>query len=331
MIQIRLNLRDLARIRFGYSPLFECVAGARALSSPSRHAIHLPWARAVGVMRDAAPLGETLAKLVRTPTGYFPDFLAPPPAIGLPSFESEIKGLVTTPATVVRRELLAAFQRPSAIPSPFESLYTSPAEGLQLLAGMLTDYWRRAIEPVWPRVRAILEAEMLYRARALAIDGPEQLFHGLHPAVTYRSGCVDVEVDVRRALVPRGRGLLLMPSVFTWPDVFVTKELRWRPTLTYPARGVADLWFHHRQVSAVSAAVLMLGRQRALMMRRLRTPVTTTELAQQLRLTKSAVSQQLSLLLRANIVSRTRVARHVFYTLNERGRALDGVFAGRPH
>jgi hypothetical protein len=36
---------------------------------------------------------------------------------------------------------------------------------------LLRRYWELAIAPAWPRMRLVLEADMTYRARQLAIGG----------------------------------------------------------------------------------------------------------------------------------------------------------------
>ena len=67
--------------------------------------------------------------------------------------------------------------------------------------------------PVWPRVRAFLEADVAHRARRLAEGGQAALFADLHPAVRWGDGSLEVQVSRHEAVKDlAGRGLLLMPS-----------------------------------------------------------------------------------------------------------------------
>ena len=54
------------------------------------------------------------------------------------------------------------------------------------LADALHAYWDAALADDWPRLRAVLEGEMLGRARALALSGPAAVLDELHPRVRWR-------------------------------------------------------------------------------------------------------------------------------------------------
>ncbi|GAA4224850.1 hypothetical protein FHR32_006834 [Streptosporangium album] len=49
-----------------------------------------------------------------------------------------------------------------------ERLHDDPEEGLERLAEEIRNYWEAAIAPYWPRIRTLLEGDVLYRARLLA-------------------------------------------------------------------------------------------------------------------------------------------------------------------
>jgi DNA-binding MarR family transcriptional regulator len=135
---------------------------------------------------------------------------------------------------------------------------------------------------------------------------------------------VHIHAHDRYDRAARGAGMLFVPSVFAWPDVYVAARPPWRPTLAYPARGAADLWSSREAPRNASLAALV-GARRASVLTRLDTPHTTLELAHALGLSPGAASTQVTTLWRAGIADRTRVGRRVFYVLNGRGQAFKGA------
>lgn len=115
---------------------------------------------------------------------------------------------------------------------------------MRRLADATERAWEVLLAPDWSRIRAVLEADVAYRARRLAGAGLEGLFSDLHPHVRWNDPELTVSTPARLDLSrsPDGQGILLMPSVFAWPDVVSGFAPPWQPTLIYPARGVGDLW-----------------------------------------------------------------------------------------
>ena len=123
-----------------------------------------------------------------------------------------------------------------------------------------------------------------------------------------------------------GRGLLFVPSAFTWPRPAVSVEPPWQPFLVYPARGIAALWEPGRAAPPAALAAL-LGARRATILRALHAPRSTTELARALELSPGSVSQHLSVLRDAGLVHGHRVGRAVLYVRSPTGEGIvhDGV------
>ena len=130
---------------------------------------------------------------------------------------------------------------------------------------------------------------------------------------------------MRAEVRPSGRGVLLVPSIFAWPDLLAVFEPPWQPTLLYPPRGTARLWIPSPEepVDALSEA---LGRGRASVLKGLMVPQTTTEIARQAGASPGTVSEHLSRLRKAGLVEPHRQGRSVFYRLSYEGEALLRLF-----
>lgn len=118
-----------------------------------------------------------------------------------------------------------------------------------------------------------------------------------------------------------GRGLLLMPSAYTWPLVIAICDKPWQPTVVYPARGIEALWQQSLPPPAVALAQL-LGHTRARLLNRLDTPTSTTALAAQTELSPSGVSGHLVTLRNAGLVTAYRHGHEMRYARTPLGSAL---------
>jgi hypothetical protein len=170
-------------------------------------------------------------------------------------------------------------------------------------------------------MRLILEADMTYRARRLAVGGARLLFADMHPNLRWHEGVLYIAKMIGRHHVPAsGLGLLLTPSVFAHkpaPPVHPDEP----PSLVYPSRAVATLWTPPPAPDATALAEL-LGAPRARLLHLLGEPLPTIELARRLRVTSSAVSQHLRVLHATGLVTRARHGRQVLYRRSPLGDQL---------
>jgi hypothetical protein len=326
MVTLRLGPEDVANVRFAISPLMELHNSVRALEHPEAQALHLPWASAT--RRRVADLDMALLHALHPSKAYTPDFIGPPPRSPLGELEDELEEMLATPSAQVRHELRRAYDG-RELPAVLEPLLADPARALRALADLVREYWERALAPHWPRVRALLEGDVLYRARRLADGGAALLLADLHPEVSFAEDTlrIDMPYDVTADL--GGRGLLLVPSAFTWPRPAVSVEPPWQPFLVYPARGVGGLWAPGRAAPPRALAAL-LGARRATVLSALGAPRSTTELARALNLSPGSVSQHLSVLREAGLVDGHRVGRSVLYVRSEKGESLAGEIPHAP-
>lgn len=331
MITIPLTTEDLTKVRLSPSPLWETVCSFGVLLHPDRHAIHAPWAsRARPMLRDLdlSPLVAVMGV-----GGRCPDYLSPPPDASLATFRDELERLRATPPEVVQREVGMLVQEQSELLSrlPHEKermlgVQEDPEGSLKKLVDALDRYHELAISPYWFRIKEHLEGDVLRRGQALALGGAEMLLSGLDPRVGYRERVLELNGPHEAVVETAGRGITLVPCVFSWPRVFVLADPHFRPTLAYAPRGVANLWTSSRPAHDGTALGAALGEGRASVLRALLAPRTTTELARQRSLSPAAVSAHLSRLKTAGLVEPHRSGRRVYYRLSEAGESLLGIF-----
>jgi DNA-binding transcriptional ArsR family regulator len=322
MIEIVFDTEALTRVRFAISPTIELVASLAVLEDPSRGALHLPWVERA--RPKAAELDLSSIRALASSGNYNPDFIHPLPTSPLTRFEEQLATMVATPPEQIRAEIRVAYER-SAIPPVLRPFLTQPRAAVRELAELMRGYWDSTIAADWERIHALLEHDVLYRARQIADGGTRALFADLDESVRWDDGvlridktCDGVEKFYGSSLKLDDRGLLLIPSVFAWPKVMLVTAPPWQPTLIYPARGIGMLWDSQRD-AAPDALRRLLGRNRAAVLAALDCPRSTTELAGLLGVTSGGVSQQLTVLADAGLVNRRRVRRHVLYL-----RTLDG-------
>ncbi|GLY77895.1 ArsR family transcriptional regulator [Actinoallomurus iriomotensis] len=316
MIELDLDVEDLVGMRFAVSPLMETVMSLRTPLLPTYFVLQMPWWRRVE--KDVAHLDmRPLASLVGV-RRWVPDFLTPRPEVPVPDFEDELEIVRRTPPEKVAADIRRAH---AGRPVPSILRLDEPARLRDRLADLLREYWETALAPYWTRMRGVLEADMLYRARQFTRGGARLLFADLHPAVRWEAGvlrldvpAIDYRVDVT------GRGLCLMPCLFvrsTAPPISADEP----PSLAYPARGIATLWETERPTGG-EAIVALIGRRKATLLGCLDRPASTLDLAERLGVTPGAVSQHLSVLHGAGLVTRARVGRVVLYARSELGSRL---------
>jgi DNA-binding transcriptional ArsR family regulator len=316
------NVQDepAAQIRFAFSPIWELgMSLMKPMRDPSKHALHLPWVREARTAIE----GRDLALLFSLFAGrdYIPDFLTPSPQTPFPELDEELERMLQTPPDVVRAHLATLRSSAGTLGELAEELDGDPSGLMPRLAEQMREFWKLTIEPHWPTIRAVGEHDVMYRARQLALGGPELLFEDLHPKVSWRDGAIHIEKQCSFVLDPQGRSVVLVPAVFAWPGTAVLEDRSLSPSLAYSPRGIATLW-EPEPPRARGAMDDLIGGTRADILRALDAPMTTTELARRLHLTPAAVSQQLGVLRRSGVVEADRVGRGVYSRLTPLGRSL---------
>ena len=217
--------------------------------------------------------------------------------------------MAATPPEQALAEVERSYRRKPPLPAVLEPFVADPAAGLAEVVALLRAYWERALAPHWPRLRALLEGDVLHRARQMADGGAERLFADVDPTVSWADGVLSidkgsVEQDVDLAIAACSSS----PAPSPGPTSCSSTDPRWQPTLVYPARGVGTLWETDRP-AAPEALGALLGKVRAAVLMALDHPRSTTDLARALGVSAGGVSQHLGILREAGLVHGHRVGR----------------------
>jgi hypothetical protein len=236
VIRYRFGQDDLLRTRFAIAPLMELVGAVYALRDPDRFFLHRPWAQwakprtellDLALLDLAAPFG----------TPFWPVFISPPPCVPQARIEDELERVRATPPEQVVAEITRTY--PGGVPHAGQRFVDDPAGTLVELVEQMRTFWDAALAPWWTRISALLESEIASRARRLVAVGAQAAFTGLHQTITWDDGTLYVHptkkepADVDLA----GRGLLLIPSAFTWPNVWPRTD----PPALGPGPGLSDI------------------------------------------------------------------------------------------
>jgi DNA-binding transcriptional ArsR family regulator len=318
VIAYRFSHDDLLRTRFAISPLMEISGAVEAVREPERFPIHaefVAWARP----RITGLDWDLLSAVVPRGGRWYPDFVIPPPAEAQPQLEGELRRVMETDPAQIAHEMRLAY--PDGLPPAARLLIDRPGTGIRRLVDQMRAFWDAVLAPRWEDILALLESEIAQRGRNLATIGPAAAFADLGDGVAWRDGRVEVTSRTEHEVDLAGRGLLLVPAVFSWPIVWPINDPPWQPTIVYAPRGIAELWAPPalRDTSALDD---LLGARRAAVLLGLDRPTATLDLARRLRASPAGVSSHLGVLRRAGLVIGRRDGRQVLYGRTRAGDRL---------
>ncbi|HLV36384.1 MAG TPA: winged helix-turn-helix domain-containing protein [Spirillospora sp.] len=323
-IKIHVTPKDLLETRFAYNPLIELSISYRILGKPEWHHLYPKWVDNAQRALHGIKL-PFMEATIRPDVGYIPDFLTPTPTVVQLSLEHEIQRMLANPDDLVRKNIQRLIEM-GGESDLLQFFLTHPQEALLCLADELRLYWRRALEPYWSSLTAVLEGDVIYHARQMALYGPEQMFNGLETReLQYRDGVIELakngcEAEFRLA----GDGIQLVPSIFTVCGVHWQIEPEWQPMIIYMARGIGN--WRPDSIERNESLELAIGEGRARVLQTLLTPSNTSEVARRLKISAGAASQHLGRLQQAGLVEPHRSGRRVYYRLTNRGAQLLTLF-----
>lgn len=163
---------------------------------------------------------------------------------------------------------------------------------------------------------------MSQRARTVAAQGAASVLNELHESVTWDEGALNlVKRGCRVTRHGAGPGLVLVPSVFLHGRVLTRATPPDPLQLAYPALASGTVW-EPRPADRQDALAAVLGRSRARLLAALESPASTTQLAHRSGLTAAGVSQHLTAMRDAGLVTAHRAGRSVLYARSATAEAL---------
>ncbi|MBA3874978.1 MAG: winged helix-turn-helix transcriptional regulator [Anaerolineae bacterium] len=326
LITIDVTPNDLANMRFGYNPLMELLNSYCLLSKPDRQAPLRRWVDEAtqAISGVDLPYLRTIGSIPH----YTPDFLTATPATTITDIEDEFERLRHVPLEVIRKNMSFAIQLAGESENLLQFM-AYPREMIECLIEDMRLYWQMTLSHHWSHMMSVLDGDVLYRARSLALEGTKALFSGLHPELKLNGDKLiytgwENTVHVNHHMSLRGTGLQLVPEIFAHKFSWQI-EPEWHPMLIYKARGTG-LWWRQNEPAPDESLEIALGAGRARVLRVLATPSSTGEIAHQLEITAGAASQHLSRLQQAGLTEPQRSGQRVYYHLTRRGEKLLALF-----
>jgi hypothetical protein len=327
VVRVNFTADDVARTRFSLrpAPLVETAVAmielrrGKAARGPAAAASWLGEARAA-FPATARPLLELLG-----PRPPWPDFWGSVAG----DLEEGLDVVRATPRTLLRSDLSIAYgNRPGRPPAWLRALADGDREALEIVVRALRDLHDAVIAPRWDSVLSGFSADIARRMPLLAAGGTEALFGTLHPQLRWRDGGLDRQgVNGEHQL--RGAGIVLLPSAFwTGPPSFCFGNGEHStPILMYAAlpnghaaardRGITD-------PAGPDSLAALLGPTRAAVLRTLREPLGTVDLAATVRISPASASEHAKVLRDANLIETRREGRSVKHSLTSLGAMILG-------
>jgi hypothetical protein len=322
---------DAARCRFAVSPLQETMSAVMVLMDRRRQGWYLPWLREVRPALARLDLG--LLSVAAPANGHGPDFLWPSPGTARTTVEEDLDRVRATDPRIVAAELAEHARRldPRTVPADlYRALVEDPARTRDRLVEQQRLAWQALVAPLWERILILHDADITHRARQLADGGLEGLLANLHPRAVWDGAALRLTGPAPGTVDLRGRGLVLVPTAFGWPDLGIgpTDDTSTAsPALAYPMLGVGRLW---ESTARSPALARLLGPTRASVLAETNIPSSTTTLARRMRLAPATVSEHLAVLRDAGLVVARRRGRELRYQQTELASALLRSDAGEP-
>ncbi|MEV8020710.1 winged helix-turn-helix domain-containing protein [Streptomyces sp. NPDC086554] len=289
-LRIHFTAQDLARTTVAARPdiMWELTISLHRLQLPRRVARCGPW---LGHVRDRLRTRDLRAVLhclttLVPPHGDFPDFLTPPGQLGFADALDLIAG-----------------------------------GGRRMFADDLASAFRVRERPLWVRQLADGDRERrreLVCGRRVLDGGVGKLLGVLSPTVRWAWPVLTADYPVDRDLHLAGRGITLVPSFFcATPVTLIDPELP--PVLVYPVSGAGP-----RPADRADGLTPVLGRTRALAIRALVHPCSTSELALRIGVSVASASRHAAALRDAGLVTSARQGGEVLHAATRLGRELAG-------
>lgn len=319
-----MSAEDIARITVAadFGPLVELLFSATARQGPRGDLLFGPWWCQLAA--EARRPGRTVAMF----GGITPpiDLIS---VIGRScSIEHALEELLRARPEILQAELDDSAARPGASPAWVHELPRSMGARRRLETD-LRDFYTAAVAPHWARIQSLVDNEAARYARLLATRGLQYFLNVLHPDLSWSSPVLVMRRrwKVVTDLDPQGRGVVIVPSVFSRQvRVYAPIDPCEGPiTIVVPAMhsiAVAQhLWQPDHRTGSKSLAAL-LGETRAAVLEAASSGCTTTELARHVRISLATASYHAAVLRDADLIQSERLGSAVLHTVTGLGASL---------
>ena len=159
-------------------------------------------------------------------------------------------------------------------------------------------------------MRAVLDADIAYRAQQVTLGGISALLKDLHPKLEFDQSTIRINKTGHRTYDLEGNGLLLMPCVFAGSHIMFDPGSLGLPSIDYGPRGLGTVWDNNcTALDDGDPLTALIGQSRTAILRNAELPRTTTDLAHELRLSGATISVHLSILRLCGMVTSWRSGR----------------------
>lgn len=328
MIRLLLSPGDLERMRFAYSPLTEVAASLSIVYSGQIPTPHQAWFEQTRKRLRQVDVAM-LRAVIPAPRSQLASFLVAGARTPSTAIEAQLKAVADTPAAWLRADLEAVWN--GELPPETEQVLAHG--GGPRIADSLWQYWNVAIKPYWPKIRALLGADVAYRTSRLAAGGIQALLADLHPDVELAEHTIRVPGNAIATDHPLGGvGLLLVPCAFAWPRVMADVGAHNAASITYCPRGIGERWLS-ADIPARSDNVLaaLLGRSQATILAKIGLPTSTSDLARELNQSLPTVGAPLAAMRRSGLVTSCLASRRVLYQRTALATSVVAASVSFPH
>jgi DNA-binding transcriptional ArsR family regulator len=313
MADMPISITGLGATRLApvVEPMVELGGALHVLDDPEHHGA-VGWAEGIRARMSPALAEATEAWSWTTRAIRSTPFVA----TGASDFAGAIEALRQVP--LAEQLLRPVVRRVAASRGPVvDALLTRPAEATAHFLWFLETTWREWFQTEWQRLRPTLAARARRFTNTVARHGAAHALTGLDPSITVKGRGVSIAKVQNARHDASIRGLLVAPSAFVRPHLYVA-DVPGRPLLLIhpvdaepPVPSVAELL--HRLETVANRGRLEVARAIAT------EPRTAGEIAALWRIDPTQVTRHLRALAAAGLATSVRQGRFVQYRLDTDG------------
>ena len=313
-MRVRFSPEDLLLTRFGEAPapLVEMTAGLLELRRRTPAPVPGRWT--VRARRTFPATARPLLDLIPA-TLPSPSFIDLP----VPDLDQGLELVRATPKAVLREEVPASWRGVGGPPTWLRALADGEPEAMETVVRALRDFYLACVKPYWSHIVATFRADVADRIPVLATGGLAEVLGTLHETLAWRDNSLERSWGTGDYSLC-GHGVRLLPSaLWTGPPLFTSHCPEFGGiALIYPARPPVTAY----ETEEPSDLAGLLGQTRAAVLRALRTPRSTAELAARVGTSAPSASEHATALRDSGLVQTVRLGRAVNHSLTPLGRSL---------